>query len=125
MPRFETSPPGSGPLIRGFAADGSFVVDGRSHRAILLTPEKAIPWAPPALDDLSEAHVAEALAAAPEFLLLGTGPQLARPSRAFVRALEERGIGVEAMDSRAAARTWGVLRGEDRWISAALLPLSA
>ena len=28
-----------------------------------------------------------------------------------------------AEDSRAAARAWGVLRGEGRWIVAALLPL--
>jgi uncharacterized protein len=60
---------------------------------------------------------------APEFLLLGTGSGLRQPSRAFVRELEARGIGVEAMDSRAAARAWGVLRAEERWIIAALLPL--
>lgn len=59
----------------------------------------------------------------PEFLLLGTGSGLLQPPRVFVRALEGRGIGVEAMDSRAAARAWGVLRAEERWIVAALLPL--
>lgn len=59
----------------------------------------------------------------PEFLLLGTGARLRQPSREFVRALEASGIGVEAMDSRAAARAWGVLRAEERWIVAALLPL--
>jgi uncharacterized protein len=58
-----------------------------------------------------------------EFILLGTGPSLVFPPRALVRALEERGVGVEAMDSRAAARTWGVLRAEERWIAAALMPL--
>ena len=60
---------------------------------------------------------------APEFILLGTGDTLAFPPRAFGAALEAKGIGVEAMDSRAAARTWGLLRGEGRWIAAALLPL--
>ncbi len=59
----------------------------------------------------------------PEFLLLGTGSGLRQPPRSFVRDLEARGIGVEAMDSRAAARAWGVLRAEERWIVAALLPL--
>jgi uncharacterized protein len=43
--------------------------------------------------------------------------------RGLVRALVERGIGVEAMDSRAAPRTWGLLRGEGRWIAAAIMPL--
>lgn len=59
----------------------------------------------------------------PEFLLLGTGAGLRQPPRVFVRDLENIGIGVEAMDSRAAARAWGVLRAEERWIVAALLPL--
>ncbi len=124
MPRFEPSA-GSGPLVRGFAADGGFVVEGRAHRALLLTPERAATWDSPALEALEPDHVAGALAMepAPEFLLLGSGPTLRRPPPAFVRALEARGIGVEVMDSRAAARTWAVLRAEERWIAAALMPL--
>ena len=59
----------------------------------------------------------------PVFLLLGTGVGLRQPPRAFVRDLEAKGVGVEAMDSRAAARAWGVLRAEERSIVAALLPL--
>jgi uncharacterized protein len=55
--------------------------------------------------------------------VIGTGPTLSRPPRELVAALEGRGIGVEPMDSRAAARAWGILRGEDRWIAAALMPL--
>jgi len=74
---------------------------------------------------LTEAALAPLLAfrPAPEFILLGTGPVLQRPPSALIAALEAQGIGVEAMDSRAAARTWGLLRGEGRWIAAALLPL--
>jgi uncharacterized protein len=64
------------------------------------------------------------LSPAPEFLLLGTGARIAFPPRAFIRAVEARGLGVEVMDSRAAARTWGLLRGEERWIVAALLPFA-
>jgi uncharacterized protein len=63
------------------------------------------------------------LAPRPEFLLLGTGKTLVRPPRALAEALGARGIGIEAMDSRAAARAWGVLRAELRWIAGALYPL--
>jgi uncharacterized protein len=121
-PRFERGPDAPGPLIQGFAA-GGFRVDGETYRAVLLTAERAAPWAPPALAALTLADVEPALAGEPEFLILGTGPAQAFPPRAFVAALEARGIGVEAMDSRAAARAWTMLRGEGRRIAAALLPL--
>ena len=120
----ERTPAARGPLVQGFAGRG-FRVDGISYEGVLLTPEAASAWAAPALDSLAAADLAPLLALSPppEFILLGTGPVLAFPPRALVAALEEQGIGVEPMDSRAAARTWGLLRGEGRWIAAALLPL--
>ena len=113
-----------GPVIAGFS-HGGFRIDDNVYRALLITPERADGWEPPALEALGEADVASVLALdpAPEFLLLGTGATLVRPSPAFTAALEARGIGVEAMDSRAAARAWGVLRAEGRWIVGALYPL--
>ena len=124
MVKAERTQAASGPLVQGFAGRG-FRVGGATHDAVLLTPEAAMAWTAPALDALTEADLAPLLAVSPppEFILLGTGPTLQRPSSALVAALDARGIGVEAMDSRAAARTWGLLRGEGRWIAAALLPL--
>ena len=60
----------------------------------------------------------------PEFLLLGSGPSMLQPPAAFRREVEAAGMGLEVMDSRAAARTWGVLRAEERWIIGAFLPLA-
>lgn len=123
-PRFERTPDALGPVVQGFS--GKLLrIGGESFAGALLTPERALPWAPPPLGALGEADVAPLLALAPppEFLLLGTGPATAFPPRAFIAALEAQGIGVEAMDSRAAARAWGLLRGEGRWIAAALMPL--
>lgn len=113
---------GAGPLVAGLGPAG-FRVEDRSYRALLLTVEQAVDWSPPPLDALGEADLADILGGPPEFLLLGTGPTLRRPPPAFVRALDARGLGVEAMDSRAAARAWGVLRSEGRQIAAALYPL--
>lgn len=93
---------------------------------LLLSPVRAMAWGDaPAVDALTEAALGDLLTLepAPEFLLLGVGSGLRQPPRAFVRALEARGVGVEVMDSRAAARAWGVLRTEERWIVAALMPL--
>lgn len=94
---------------------------------LLLSPVRALAWrdAPPSVDALTVEALGDLFDAdpRPEFLLLGTGANLRQPPRSFVRAVEALGIGVEAMDSRAAARAWGVLRVEDRQIVAALLPL--
>jgi uncharacterized protein len=118
----EDLPPG--PLVQGFR-EGGFAVEGRVYRSLFLTPESAAEWVAPAVAALTIEDVEQVLAVSPppEFLLLGTGPKIAFPPRAFIRAVEARGLGVEVMDSRAAARTWGLLRGEERWIVAALMPL--
>jgi uncharacterized protein len=125
LPRWEQDERALGPVVQGFTAEG-FRIDGRSYRAALLTPERAEEWTPPPIAELTIEHLAPLLPVErlPEFLILGTGRAMAFPPRALLRALEERGIGIEAMDSRAAARTWGMLRGEGRWIGAALMPLS-
>jgi uncharacterized protein len=124
MPRLGRDPAASGPVVQGFAG-GGFSVDGGVYKALLLTPERADAWNAPSLPELTVDHLAPLLALEPppEFILLGTGATTAFPPRALVQALESRGIGVEPMDSRAAARTWGMLRGEERWIAAAIMPL--
>jgi len=124
MARFSRSGTAQGPVVRGFSERG-FAVDGGIYRALLLSPLRAEEWLAPSLEALTVAAVEPLLALepAPEFLILGTGPTHRFPPRSLVAALEARGIGVETMDSRAAARTWGLLRSEERWIVAALMPL--
>lgn len=111
-------------MISGIVA-GGFKVDDGVYRALAITPVRADGWSPPPLDALTEADLAPLLALdpAPEFILLGTGAALRRPAPALTQALAARGIGLEIMDSRAAARAWAVLRAERRWIAAALYPL--
>ncbi len=123
--RMERGQPVDGPLIRGFSGNGFRLDDVTVAPALLLTPERAMDWTPPALASLTIAALEPALDPAPEFILIGTGAGLVRPPQSLVRALEARGIGVEAMDSRAAAKAWGVLRDEGRVIAAALYPLDA
>jgi len=119
---------GQGPIVTGFQGRGFRVHDDVFSGGLMLSPARAMAWGDaPTVAALTPASLGDllALSPAPEFLLLGTGARLAQPPRAFVRALEASGLGVEAMDSRAAARAWGVLRAEERWIVAALLPLDA
>jgi len=125
MVSFDREIPSSGPVIRGFTGTAFRIEDRIVPGGLWLTPESARDWDAPALDALSADDVAALLKLQPppEFLLLGTGPAMRRPTPIFTAAVEALGFGVEAMDSRAAARAWNVLRGEDRWIVAALMPL--
>lgn len=110
-----------GPVVAGFSG-GGFRVDNNVYAALLLTPNRAEGWTPPPFEALTIEAFAPLLALdpPPEFLLLGTGATLRRPPPALEAALP---FGVEVMDSRAAARAWGVLRAELRWIAAAFYPL--
>lgn len=126
MVSFDRELPPGGPVIRGFAGTAYRIDDRIIPGGLWLTPDNALDWAAPPIEQLT-ADGLEALIAIlppPEFLLLGTGPAMRRPPPSFVAAIEARGFGVEPMDSRAAARAWNILRGEDRWIVAALMPLS-
>jgi uncharacterized protein len=125
-PRYVPEARPQGPVVQGFSGNGFRIGDLVFSRGLWLTPERADDWDAPPLAALTEAVLAPLLgiAPAPEFLLLGTGATTRPPPPALAVALDARGIGIEPMDSRTAARTWGMLRGESRWIVAALLPLA-
>ena len=124
MVRVEREKHASGPLVQAIGSRG-FTVDGGIYPGLLLTPLRADDWRPPALAELTFEHLRPLLALepAPEFILLGTGASMAFAPPALVAVLEAQGIGLEAMDSRAAARVWGLLRSEGRWIAAAIMPI--
>jgi uncharacterized protein len=116
----------SGPVITGFAGRGFRVGERVFARGLLIDPGGVIAWdAPESVEQLELAMLGPLLDLdpMPEFLLLGTGARLVQPPRSLVRAIEARGLGVEVMDSRAAARAWGVLRQEERQVVGALMPL--
>lgn len=83
--------------------------------------EVVVPWGPDRLNALAEEHLACFLAEPPEVLLLGTGRLTQFPSADIMALLASHHIGFECMDSRAAARTYNILIGEGRRVSAAML----
>lgn len=56
-----------------------------------------------------------------DFLLIGTGADIAFIPAAWRELLKQRGVTVEGMATGAAARTYNVLVGEDRRVAAALI----
>jgi len=59
---------------------------------------------------------------APEVVLVGTGARQRFLAPDILRPLIAAGIGVETMDTRAAARTYNILMAEGRRVVAALIP---
>ena len=86
--------------------------------------DEARAWPVAALADLtaeSLAPVLEAGRAEVEFLLLGVGARNAMPPRAVRETLQRAGIGLEFMDTPAAARLYNILTAEGRKLATALI----
>jgi len=92
------------------------------RRSVLLPWQGAvIDWAPTSFEALDVAHFEQIVALAPELVLFGSGTRMRFPRPALIRALIDRRIGVETMDTRTACRTFNVLVTEGRPVVAALL----
>ncbi len=109
-------------VITRHDADALWVGNQRHAHSLLVPWQGAVlPWAPARTDDLTAAHFAAILDLQPELVIFGSGPRLKFVSPALLRALIERRIGVETMDTPAACRTYNVLVSEGRSAVAALL----
>lgn len=67
-----------------------------------------------AVAELTPEHVTKLLAHSPEVVLLATGPRLQFPTAEVRAAFASHGLGLETMDTRAAAYTYNVLLQEQR-----------
>jgi len=88
---------------------------------LLSASELIAAWGPRNVDELTPEHFAAAFAWQPEIILLGTGVRQRFPARSIYAAILARGIGFEVMDTGAACRTFNVLVGESRRVTAGLL----
>jgi uncharacterized protein len=93
----------------------------RVDRSVIVLPERLLPWRPAAFDALGAEDFDVFLDLKLEILLLGTGPTQRFPHPRLTQTLGPRRIGVEAMDLRAACRTYNILVAEERRVAAALL----
>ncbi|WP_240648143.1 Mth938-like domain-containing protein [Pararobbsia silviterrae] len=113
------------PTTNTITAHGDGYVDINLQRhtgSVIVAPEGPVrAWPVEAFESLTP-ELFEMLAdGAPEVVLLGTGSKIRFPHPRLTAALMKRGIGVEAMDSGAACRTYNILMQEDRRVVAAIL----
>lgn len=104
--------------------NGGFRFGEFSHKgSLLILPSGIYGWPHRFFQDINPAAFDQLFAETPppEFLILGTGQSQLFPNLLLQRAFIEAGIGLEVMDTGAAARTYNILFGEGRNVAAALL----
>jgi uncharacterized protein len=116
----ETSPTTNTITAHG---DGYVEVNLQRHTAsVIVAPEGPVrEWPVSSFESLTPELFDMLGEATPEVVLLGTGARMRFPHPRLTATLMKRGIGVEAMDSGAACRTYNILMQEDRRVVAAIL----
>ncbi len=120
--KFTLETAGGANLVRGWET-GRLRVNQTDHTtSVVVAADAVIALELDAATPIDESALGPALALGPEILIVGTG-SVGRPlAPAVVAALARRRIGVEVMDTVAAARTYNVLVGEGRRVVAVLIP---
>lgn len=107
--------------------NGGFRFADMSHRGSILCAASGIYAIEGATPDELALVALERLRTEPELqlvLLLGTGRAQVFPSPATRKAFADANIGLESMDTGAAARTYNVLLAERRPVAAALMAVA-
>jgi uncharacterized protein len=108
-------------VIRRVSGSSILVNDDEHSTSIALTPDELLgEWPAAPVAELDEGHFDTVLAGKPEIVLLGTGRTNIFPPRELVFAFARKGVGLEVMDTAAAARTFNVLANEGRKVAAVL-----
>lgn len=105
---------------------GGFRIAGEVHRGPLLVfPDRVVPWTVTDAAGITPESLAPVTVAEPpvEVLLVGCGGQIALLPPAVRTALRAAGVGVDAMTTDAACRTYNMLLTEERRVAVALIPL--
>ncbi len=108
--------------VRSVGENGITLIDRELTDSFLLAPDCAVEhWPVHEVGALGADHIGALLDLQPELVLLGTGVRQAFPPAAFMASFLRKGIGIEAMDNAAAARTYNLLAGEGRRVVAAFI----
>ena len=108
-------------------SDGGFHINELEYEgAIIVSATRVIPsWATESIAGLTETLLQPIFDLEPDIVLLGTGRDQSFPEPSLMMSFYRRGIGVEAMTTHAACRTFNVLMSERRNAVAAMLPAGA
>lgn len=105
---------------------GWIAVNGERHEnsVVLSTAGQVQAWPCASFEDLTAAHfegLLKVMPEPPELVIFGSGQRLRFAQPGLYRALIERRIGIETMDTAAACRTFNILSAEGRRVVMALI----
>jgi uncharacterized protein len=119
--KFHLQPPASN-LVTG-CGPGWVRIGMQEYRENVVVTSQAVSpgFAPGGFDRLGPDDFAGLLQTSPEIVLLGCGAVQRFPPPAITAPLHDANVGLEVMDTRAACRTYNILVGEGRSVTAALI----
>jgi uncharacterized protein len=101
---------------------GYIEINGERHRGnLILGPASVQPWAVAGFEALRPEDFDPLLGLKPEVVLLGTGLHHRLADPRLTARLARAGVALEAMDTKAACRTYNILAGDGRRVVAAFL----
>lgn len=92
-----------------------------NHSLMVMPESEPQAWPVTSFEALAPEHFEAINAAAPEVVILGTGSRQRFIHPKLVTSLTARQVGVEAMDNKAACRTYNILMAEGRRVALALI----
>ena len=120
--KFHLTRAGGRNLFTGYGEGYVSINDQRYEKNLVVAPDQPIAdWNAESFDALTPAHFEALLELKPEIVILGTGERLRFPRPEVTRALAHAAVGFEAMDTKAACRTYNILMAEGRQVVAAIL----
>jgi uncharacterized protein len=118
--------PGDHLYVHSVSETSIRVAEQHYESAIIMSSEQLIDdWPVTSFAMLAVGDLDPVFELQPEIVIIGTGKRQAFLSPELMIAFYRRGIGVEAMNTAAAARTFNVLVSEERNVAAILMPPSS
>jgi uncharacterized protein len=108
-------------LFTGYGPGYVSINSARREKNVIVTAQQVLEWHIAGFDALGTGDFALLLGLHPEIVILGTGSIQRFPAPALSKPLSNAGVGFEAMDTRAACRTYNILMAEGRKVVAAVL----
>ena len=113
----------SGQLIINSYQPGKIIINQKEFvESVLVSTQGKVQngFLPASFDELTSAHIDALIENRPEVVLVGTGPNQKAVNIELRKAIIEKGVAVDFMDTRAACRTFTIVSGEGRRAVAAL-----